>query len=90
MIAGSPTKLSFQNRNNSVFSYYLYSWSVSCPAFGVALLVEGKVAGPRADVQVTEPSTSIAKQEERKTAESSWKFSNCGIWKDSGFNVGLK
>lgn len=59
-------------------------------AFEVVLLVEGKGSWSRADVQVTEPSTSFAKQEKRETAVSSWKFSSWGIWKDSGFNTGLK
>lgn len=90
MIEGSPTKLSFQKRNNNVLSYYLYSWMMVsclfCSWRGPSFWWRERVVGPRVEVKVTEPSTSIAEQKERETAVSSWKFSSWGIWKDSGFS----
>lgn len=77
MTERSPIKLSFQKRNNNILSYYLYS-CLFCSWRGPV--------GLGAKVQVTEPSTSTAEQEDRQTAVFPWKFSGWGVWKDSGFS----
>lgn len=71
------SKLSFQNWSNNVFSYYLYCWMVSCLSCswgGPSFWWRGRVVGPRAEGQVTEPSISIAEQEGREAAVCSSNF----------------
>lgn len=62
---GSPTKLSFQNWNNFVFSYGL-CWFPVCPALGVVLWWRGKVAGPRIEIKfLSTLSALLSRREER-------------------------